>query len=140
MPPVSSSSPSGRGCSSPVRAVSSRVSTRKNTTKPQTWSIPSPAPRTAPGKAEPRACGADGEVRPSGDEVLRVSKAVSTAADTWISQSHTPARRLPKQPAPATPKAKAGPQLLQNSSSRCPSCRETAPVRASSPAVWAPTG
>ena len=47
MPPVSSSSPSGRGCSSPVRAVSSRVSTRKNTTKPQTWSIPSPAPRTA---------------------------------------------------------------------------------------------
>ena len=74
------------------------------------------------------------------DEVLRVSKAVSTAADTWISQSNAPARRLPKQPTPATPKAKAGPQLLQNSSSRCPSCRETAPVRTSSPAVWAPTG
>ena len=68
------------------------------------------------------------------------ARAMTSAARICTPHSSTPARRLPKQPSPATPRINAGPQLLENSSRRQASRREMPPRRYSWATVRAPTG
>ena len=58
----------------------------------------------------------------------------------WTTSSHTPARELPRTPAPMKLRRKAGPQLLAKPSSSSASRRESWPCRQSSAVVWAPEG
>ena len=119
-----------------------RSSTRKNTTKPQMYTMVPAASRTAAIRAGTRGGRAGTEPgRSDGSAACRGrARAMTSAARICTPHSSTPARRLPKQPSPATPRINAGPQLLENSSRRQASRREMPPRRYSWATVRAPTG